>query len=239
MQEVRGFGRPTVLTGSPLKPAAAVPRRSLGPMRRHAYPTLGDRPLSSILPSEVQAWVRRLGTTDGDRKALAPATVGVLHSIVSSVFKAAVRDRRLMANPCEGTKLPKPEWVKVTPPTTEQVAVLRDSIGVPALRAVVTFTAGTGLRQGEVFGLTVDRLNMLRRGVTVDRQLVQLTNQPPRLGPPKTKASVRTVPLPQVVVDALAAHLARHGRGDVGHLLAPVAGLRRPHPRGGRLPARR
>src|SRR5215208_2593758 len=26
-------------------------------LRRHAYPTLGDRPLLSILPSDVRAWV--------------------------------------------------------------------------------------------------------------------------------------------------------------------------------------
>ena len=184
-------------------------------LRRHAYPTFGDRPLSSILPSEVQAWVQRIGALEGSRKALAPATVCVVHGIVSSVFKAAVRDRRIMANPCEGTRLPKPERVKVVPPTTEQVELLRDAMD-PALRAVVTFTAGTGLRQGEVFGLTVDRLNMLRRELTVDRQLVQLPRQPPRLGPPKTKASVRTVPLPQVVVDALAAHLADYPPGQDG-----------------------
>ena len=184
-------------------------------LRRHAYPTFGDRPLSSILPSEIQAWVQRIGAGERFRKALAPATVCVVHGIVSSVFKAAVRDRRIMANPCEGTKLPKPERVKVVPPTTEQVELLRDAMD-PALRAVVTFTAGTGLRQGEVFGLTVDRLNMLRRDLIVDRQLVQRPRQPPRLGPPKTKASVRTVPLPQVVVDALAAHLADYSPGPDG-----------------------
>ena len=157
-------------------------------LRRHAYPTFGDRPLSSILPSEVQAWVQRLGSHDRGAKPLAPVSVGSVHGIVSSVFKAAVRDRRIMANPCEGTRLPKPEMVKVLPPTPEQVDVLRESFGDPALRAVVTFTAGTGLRQGEVFGLSVDRLDMLRREVTVDRQLIKLARQPARLGPPKTKA---------------------------------------------------
>jgi len=57
---------------------------------------------------------------------------------------------------------------------------------------------------------------MLRREVTVDRQLVKMARQPARLGPPKTKASVRTVPLPQVVVDALAAHLAAFPPGPDG-----------------------
>ncbi len=49
---------------------------------------------------------------------------------------------------------------------------------------------------------------MLRREVDVDRQLVTRAATPLVLGPPKTEASVRTVPLPQVVVDEMAAHLA-------------------------------
>jgi hypothetical protein len=32
--------------------------------------------------------------------------------------------------------------------------------------------AGTGLRQGEVFGLTADRVNFLKRSIEVDRQLI-------------------------------------------------------------------
>jgi integrase len=209
-------------------------------LRRHAYPTLGGRPLSSILPSEVQAWVKRLGVEDkaAGRRALAPATIGVVHSIVSSVMKAAVKDRRLVANPCEGTKLPKIEKTKVVPPTTEQVEVLRTSMP-EALRALVMFAAGTGLRQGECFGLTVDRLNMLKRELTVDRQLVAVADREPVFGPPKTAASVRTIPLPQVVVDVLAAHLAANpvrpdglvftisgepiSRQKFGHLWRPVA----------------
>jgi hypothetical protein len=52
----------------------------------------------------------------------------------------------------------------------------------------------------------------LRRTVRVDRQLLLL--RPVTLGPPKTKASYRTVPL--VIVDALAAHLAEFPAGDHG-----------------------
>ena len=62
------------------------------------------------------------------RSALAPSTVGVVHSIVSSVFKAAVRDRRIVANPCDGTRLPKMDRKQVVPPTTEQVEIVRDAM---------------------------------------------------------------------------------------------------------------
>lgn len=168
-------------------------------LRRHAYPTLGDRALSSILPSDIQAWVKSLD--------LAPATIGVIHGVVSTIMKAAIRDRRIVANPCDGSKLPKVQRPQIVPLTTDQVNAVRDAL--PAeLRALVTLAAGTGMRQGECFGLTVDRVRFLERTLTVDRQLVTMAGKPPEFGPPKTNASHRTIPLPQVVVDALAAHLA-------------------------------
>jgi integrase len=176
-------------------------------LRRHAYPTLGDRCLSSIMPSDVQAWVKGLG--------LAPATVGVMHGIVSTVMKSAIRDRRIASNPCDGTKLPKVQRPQIVPLTTEQVEAVRAALPAP-LQALVTLAAGTGMRQGECFGLTVDRVRFLERALTVDRQLVAVPGHAPSLGPPKTRASNRTIPLPQVVVDALAAHLAEFSAGPDG-----------------------
>jgi hypothetical protein len=40
----------------------------------------------------------------------------------------------------------------------------------------------------------------------VDRQMINLPRQAPFLAPVKTRASVRTAPLPETVVDALAAY---------------------------------
>ena len=40
-----------------------------------------------------------------------------------------------------------------------------------------------GLRQGEALGLTLDRIDFLRRTLTVNRQLV-VTKGEPRFGPP-------------------------------------------------------
>lgn len=171
-------------------------------LRLHAYPVLGDRPMSAILPSEIQAWIAGV--------ELAPSTVGVLHGIVFGIFKDAVRDRRIASNPCEGTKLPKKVPTKVVPPTTEQFEIVRSKL--PAeLQALATFAAGTGMRKGECFGLVVDRLNLPdesgdRSGtVKVDQQLVRAS--PLTFGPPKTQASYRTIPLPDVVVEALKEHM--------------------------------
>jgi len=169
-------------------------------LRRHAYPTLGNREIASILPSEVQAWVADLSTT------LAPATVGVVHGLLSSVMKAAVADRRIVSNPCGSTRLPRRTPHRVTPLPIEIVTQV--TAATPgAWQAAVVLASTTGMRQGEVLGLTLDRIDFLRRTVTVDRQLLTIAGEPPYLGPPKTAASHRTIPLPQVAVDALADHV--------------------------------
>jgi hypothetical protein len=93
-----------------------------------------------------------------------------------------------------GTKLPIVEAKLVMPLTTEQVGLIRDAM--PArLRALVTFAAGIGLRQGECLGLTVDRRDFLRRFATVGRQLVTLAGEEARFGPPKTTRLSRSNPI--------------------------------------------
>ena len=88
-----------------------------GMLRRHVYPIYGARAIGSILPSEIQAWVKLLGVGDlaTKRKPLAAGTIGVLHGVVSGIFRSAVRDRRIMANPCEGTRLPRVERRRISP----------------------------------------------------------------------------------------------------------------------------
>jgi integrase len=84
--------------------------------------------------------------------------------------------------------------------------------------------AGTGLRQGELSGLTVDRIDFLRRELRVDRQLWSPRIGRPVFAAPKSKASCRTVALSQVVVEGLAAHLAAFGPGDDGVVFHTMPG---------------
>ena len=110
------------------------------------------------------------------------------------------------------------------PLRTEQVAQLRAEVP-HELRALVTFTAGTGMRQGEVFGVTRDRLRLDGRDpvVIVDRQLRTLPGPTTALGPLKTTASRRVIPLPHVVVSALVEHVRAHNVADHG-LVFTLAG---------------
>lgn len=183
-------------------------------LRVHALPKFGARPIGSIRPSEIQQWVIDLSTT------LAPSSVRIVYQHVRAVFRAAELDRVIARTPCERVVLPRVERRPVEPLPTETVLALEAAMP-PRWQAIVRLIAGTGLRPAEAVAVTVDRVDFLRRSVRVDRQLL---SRPVRFGPPKTSSSVRTVPLPQTVIDALAAHLAAYAPGPDGLLFTTQQG---------------
>ncbi len=172
-------------------------------LRNHIYPTFGDRPVASIRPSEIQAWVK-------DRaQVLALSTLRVTYAYLVSVLHTAVRDRIIAVNPCDGVRLPARRRTEIVPLHPDVVRALIDA--APAwYRSLTLLAAASGLRQGEVFGLEVEHVDFLRREVRVQQQLITPEEGVPYLGEPKTHESYRTVPLAKSAVDALAAHLERY-----------------------------
>lgn len=73
----------------------------------------------------------------------------------------------------------------------------------PRGRALVLTQAGLGVRVQELLALRVADVDFLRRAVLIEDQLDPATRT---REPLKTPESRRTLPLPQVVADALAAH---------------------------------
>ena len=178
-------------------------------LRLHVYPVLGDVPLSAVRHSDARKFV------SGLRAHLAPNTARQVHAITRTIFAAAVADRLIPVTPFEKIALPKVTRTDVRPLTVAEVH--RVVAAAPErLAALVVLAAGSGLRSGELLGLTTDRVDFLRREVKVDRQLVYVPGSPPVLARPKTPESYRTVPLPAFVVDALAAHLAAFPAGADG-----------------------
>jgi integrase len=168
-------------------------------LRLHVLPTIGDRTLGSVRPSDMQALVKTLSAT------LAPGTVRETYKIAGRMFATAVDDRVLAASPCHRIRLPRDDRPEVIVPTVEQITALAGAVH-PRYRALVVLLAGSGLRIGEALGLQVSDVDFLRRTVKVERQRLPSG----RIGPPKTLKSARTVPLGQVVIDELAAHLAAY-----------------------------
>ncbi|MGV1037857.1 MAG: tyrosine-type recombinase/integrase [Candidatus Nanopelagicales bacterium] len=157
-------------------------------LRVHILPRLGDMPLGSIRRSDVHAFVKareekevRPATEELPARKMSPGTVRNIYEVLARVFAAAADDRVIARSPCTRITLPKDH---------------DDEARVPTL-------ADTCLRVGEMLGLRLSDVDFLRRTIRVERQRLQSG----RIAPLKSKASRRTVPVGQVVIDVLAAHL--------------------------------
>jgi len=176
-------------------------------LRRYILPTFGQRPLASLRRAQIEEWANRL--------PLAASSARIVFETFAALLSAAVDDERIPRNPAKGARLPKVETAPFVPLTVEQVHATARA-AAEHIRCAVIVAAGTGLRQGELFGLAHDRMDFLRRELRVDRQLWTPPTGPPLLKPPKSRNSYRVVALSTVVIDALAAHVAAFGIGEHG-----------------------
>ena len=87
-----------------------------------------------------------------------------------------------------------------------EITHLADTID-SRFRHFVLLAAYSGMRVGEIAGLTWERVDLLRRQVDVVQSLVEV-NGAIVVNPPKTRAGHRRVPIPRVVAESLAASAA-------------------------------
>lgn len=165
---------------------------------------LGKMAMSKVRPSHVQAFATNYAQTH------ARSTTAGLVGFLRSVFRAAVEDRVIGLNPVVRVTLPTPEAAPVVPLAVTRVRAIAEALPAP-LDVAAVVQAATGLRVGELLGLVMGDLDMLRREVHVREQLHPRHRE--RM-PLKTPWSARTVPLPDVALGALAAHLASRPAGE-------------------------
>ncbi|MGW0172106.1 tyrosine-type recombinase/integrase [Streptomyces sp. NPDC003343] len=169
-------------------------------LRLHAYPHIGTRPLGSFKPEHIRTWIAALEAT-----VPAESHRRIIVGTVSAALSAAVDDGLLSKNPCRArtVQLPKPGKPRVIPWTAAQVFDVR--AGLPQrYQAALDAGAGCGLRQGEIFGLALEELDIEGAWLTVGHQLKRIRGKYVFALPKGGK--VRDVPLPKAVATALRDH---------------------------------
>jgi len=174
-------------------------------LRLHVYPVIGSRTLRELdkRPSVTQEWISGI--------QLAPGSALQVVKDVSQVYVAAIDDGLIARNPTRANSVtrPKPGEKKARPWTLEQVAAM--SAALPARLAVLPYLgAGTGMRQGEMFGLAVDEITFLGRrpSIHVCRQ-VRLVGNVPCFAPLKN-GKIHDVPLSDELAPVLAEHIRQY-----------------------------
>jgi integrase len=189
-------------------------------IRVHLEPTpLGGRPLVKVRPSEIQSWVT------GRARTIGPRTVRMHLKTLRSIFATAALDGVIASNPVQPARrlsLPEVPHNPVVPLTVEQVRSLAEATP-DRYRAMVIVQAGLGLRQGELLALRVQDVNFLRRTVHIEDQLEKASLQRVAVKTPKSR---RDIPMPTVVAEALARHMANYPPATDGLIFTEAASSR-------------
>jgi integrase len=200
------------LSGVPRRPSTQAKYRN--DVINHINPVLGGYQLGRVRRQDVSKLVATLVV-----KPLAPSTVKQVYKVLSMIFRSAVYDRRVTSSPCFKVGMPENTAGDLLMFAISEVPRLLAAAKPRHYAFFVTLIA-TGLRQGELLGLTVDRIDFLRRELTVNQQLVTpATAGRPYLTPLlKSSASRRVLPLPAYALEALAEHIRVFGTGEDGLL---------------------
>ena len=213
-------------TKTDLRPTSRV--RLEGIVRTHVLPAFGNVALSEVGNAAIRKWVASIAEA-----GLGPSTARKSFNALAQMMRAAISDRRIAFNPCEDVPLPPEHFGEqrfLTSAEVEDLALVIEE----RFSAFVLLAAYGGLRFGELAGLRRRNVDALRGRVTVSETLVE-ANGELSFGPPKTRRSRRTIPLPRRVATALRDHLDRYVAPDPGALVftgskgAPLrrAGFRR------------
>ncbi|MEV6946163.1 site-specific integrase [Streptomyces sp. NPDC051172] len=166
-------------------------------LRLHLVPALGSRAMAAIRRNDLQVLFKSLS------ELLSPGSVRNVYDVLVRLMTAAVEDKVIASSPCRRINLPPMQDEEVTPPTVAQVEAMARTMP-PYIRAAIVTLAGSGLRIGELLGLKLSDVDFKAGAIRVERQRLQSG----KIGPPKTAKSRRTVPVGEVVTDALLTHLA-------------------------------
>ncbi|SEF34486.1 Phage integrase family protein [Amycolatopsis pretoriensis] len=179
-------------------------------LKNHIYPHFGAKRMIDCRPSSVNGWkayMRNKTSVRGGK--LSDATILACWIHLGGIFRGAKIDGVIPAHPYdEVERVDDPR--RVEPRLFEDETVDGILSAFPdRYHAIPLVSATCGHRQGESFAVAVEDIDFLQRKITIRHQ-VQRINGTLTLVPPK-RGSVRTVPLPAMTAEALAAHIARYG----------------------------
>ena len=160
-----------------------------GYLKRWIVPQWEIYELRKIKTIEVESWLRRL--------PLARRSCAKIRGVMSVLFNHACRYELFESNPIhlvrQGAKRNKTPCVL----TPAEIRALADGLVIRE-RTLVLLAASTGLRQSELFGLKWGDINSAEGTMNVTRSIVCGV-----VGPCKTEASQKPVPIHPLIVEAL------------------------------------
>lgn len=185
--------------------------RSYDAWIRRMSPLIGRLPLERLAPEHVRGMYSVL-RQDG----LSETSLRQCHAILRRALVVAEREGKVSRNVCDLIDPPKPSGRHRRPLTLEQAKLVLAAADDHPLRVRWWLALWLGMRQGEVLGLQWKHVDLERRTITVEQAVQRIKGHGLCLVEPKSKASVRVIPLPKTILSRLTVWQAE---------VAPVARL--------------
>ena len=182
------FWRENLLTGL----AANTIRNYRERYEKNVKPILGDMLLTDVKPMHCKTVLNSMIAS------YAGSTIRQTYITMGTMFKAAKENGLIDTHPLDGVRF---EASVKAPDEIHFLTVAEQAKFMEAAKrshnyAQYALILETGLRTGEMIGLTWDAIDWERHTLTVNKTLeFRYKQQEWRAGPPKTKKSYRTIPL--------------------------------------------
>jgi integrase len=193
---LRDSVKPTVRESTYLYRESAV--------RLFIVPAIGSRPLRKVSAEDVRRLYRKM-----DADAVGGRTRLKVHAALRRAFSQAIRARLIVSNPMVEVDGPRHVAAEIRPLTRDQAAAFLDAVSGDRLEALYVLAIYTGLRQGELFALRWDDIDLRAGELHVRRTTSEVGGAPRVLDSPKTRSSRRPISLAAAAVDALREHRKR------------------------------
>lgn len=181
----------------------------------HIKPLIGAEKLSRLTRPKVEAFRDRLLETRSK------AMTGKVIRALSSVLREAMRHGLIAQNVAADVRVTRSsrERAKVVIPTTSELRSLLEHAG-DDLKPLLMTAMMTGLRSSELRGLTWATVNLKAGSITVSQRADKYC----QIGPPKSAAGYRTIPIGPSLVTLLKAWRLRCPKGEPGLVFPNLAG---------------
>jgi integrase len=179
-------------------------------VRLYIVPYIGRVQLIKLTPMQVQNMLNIVQRSGGvDQRPVSPRTVQRTRAVLRSALTRAQRWGIVVRNVAALTDPPRVEKFKPMVLTIEQGQRFLKAVAEHRLEALWVMALLMGMREGELLGLGLDNIDLTKHNLTVCQTLQRQKDVGLVLAPPKTTTSTRTLPVPDIVEQALQRHFKR------------------------------